>query len=1258
MSIESNTQLVFAEKKPPFNIEALQLLHELRVNLNVKSLRHVRILIKYLVNNVDHKTFTSSLNTIFSEPQVDYLYLKKFPKNPQANVFGVAFLPGQFDQRADSAEQCLKLINPRSNPIVNTAIIYVLEGNLSDEDLKKIKKYLINKIDSHEVSVYTSELVKPQVKSTLIEIIHGFRQWNEQQLESFHQRKTLAMSIDDLLLIQRYFIQEAREPTITEIKVIDTYWSDHCRHTTFETKLKKINLPNGLYAKPIVKAYQDYLHSRVYVYGKRHHRKISLMDIATICAKELRKSGKLSSLDLSDENNACSINVNVKIDNKIVKYLLMFKNETHNHPTEIEPFGGAATCLGGAIRDPLSGRTYVYQAMRVTGSGDPTVSLNETLPNKLSQRTITLGAAKGYSSYGNQIGLATGQVDEVYHPGYVAKRMEIGAVIGAAPKNNVVRKTPQSSDVIILLGGRTGKDGIGGATGSSKAHTIKSINEASAEVQKGNPICERKIQRLFRNPAATQLIKKCNDFGAGGVSVAIGELCRGVEINLNAVPKKYLGLNGTEIAISESQERMAVIVSKQDKNEFIALAQKENLEATVVAKVTNTNRLQMYWNNKLIVNLSRDFLDTNGVEQVSDVKVTLPAILKVRKVLDVKKYWKNMLTDLNVCSKIGMIQRFDSTIGANTILMPLGGKNQLTPAEGMAALIPTFNTCIKSETASLMAYGFNPYLGEWSPFHMAYYSVIESITKIVAMGGDWTNVYLSFQEYFEKLQKNEIKWGKPFSALLGAYTVQKKLGLAAIGGKDSMSGTYENLHVPPTLVSFAITTTDAKNVISPEFKQIGSTVVLVTPKYLQDGTINLNILKKNFDVIHHAIINQQIISAYALKHYGIAEGLSKMVIGNDIGVNFNGLDSNDLFKKRYGSLIVEIPKQFDPHIVLHKANYQIIGLTTQSKFIVNKQLNFKLSINDVKNLMISKLSNLFVNTTPIDNRNILLKHFLVDKPMFSQKIVNTPLVVIPVFPGTNCEYDSQLAFERAGAKVQQVIISNFTPQVLLSSIKQLAKAIKKANIIMIPGGFSAADEPDGSAKFIVNVFNNPHVKKAVDDFLNKREGLMIGICNGFQALIKLGLLPYGKIQKPTKDAPTLTFNKIAHHMSGVVHTKVVSNKSPWFMYLKPGDVRSVPISHGEGQFVANKAWIKKWEKHGQITTQYVDLNYCPTMNMPWNPNGSFYAVEGMTSLDGRILGKMGHSERIANNLYRNVVGVYDQKIFESGVSYFTHKLIK
>ncbi|MCX0378759.1 phosphoribosylformylglycinamidine synthase [Clostridium perfringens] len=1263
----SGIRMVFVEKKAGFNVESQILLKDFKDNLGIEALEDVRVLNKYILGDMEEEQYIRTVNTILSEAPVDRVYEENFEIGQDEIAFGVEYLPGQYDQRADSASECIMLLTEEEKVPVKSSKVIILKGNLNEEEIRKIKSYYINPVDSREVSPLSKVLEENLEEPNEVQVLNGFLDLNEEGLKNFHRDKSLAMSLEDLKLIRDYFKSEDRNPTITEIKVIDTYWSDHCRHTTFETIIKDVYIEEGKYSEPIKKAYEDYKNSRAYVYGENlNNKEVKLMDLATIAMKELRKRGKLDDLDVSEEINACSINIEIETDKGTEEYLLMFKNETHNHPTEIEPFGGAATCLGGAIRDPLSGRSYVYQAMRVTGSADPTVGICETLKGKLPQRKITLGAAHGYSSYGNQIGLATGQVSEIYHPNYAAKRMEVGAVIAATPKENVIRLEPSKGDIVILLGGRTGRDGIGGATGSSKEHTEESINQCGAEVQKGNAPTERKIQRLFRNKEVAQMIKRCNDFGAGGVSVAIGELCRGIDIDLNKVPKKYEGLDGTELAISESQERMAVVISSENADRFIKLSEDENLEATIVAEVTDTDRLRMLWKDKTIVDIKRSFLDTNGAKQEISLKVKSPSAYPYEvKNCDIKEEWLKSLRNLNVCSQKGLIERFDSTIGGGTVLMPLGGKYQLTPAEGMAAKIPVLGG--ESKDASLMTYGFNPYLGVWSPFHMAFYSVIESVTKIAAMGGDYKKVRLTFQEYFEKLLRDEEKWGKPFAALLGAYKAQLDLGLPAIGGKDSMSGSFGELNVQPTLVSFAVGLEKASRIISPEFKSIGSTLVLMKGEKLEDGTLEIKGFKNNLEKLYKLIGEEKVISAYSLKFGGVSEGITKMSLGNRIGATINNISKEELFGFNYGSLILEVKEGVNLYDEFKGTNYKVIGSTIKDRVIKCEEYDFEVSLKELEKAYEEKLEGVFKSKTEDkeecvsdlinndkDGANILDNGQVHIEEKLKSKItrVEKPRVVIPVFPGTNCEYDCRRAFEKEGAEVSEVIIRNLNKEALIDSINMLKKEIDKAQIIMLPGGFSAGDEPDGSAKFIATIFRNPKIKDSVMKLLNERDGLILGICNGFQALIKLGLLPYGKIIDIEEDMATLTYNNINRHMSSIVRTKITSKKSPWFNEVSLGEVHSIPISHGEGRFVAPEALIKELVENDQIATQYVDLEGNVAMNMPYNPNGSSLAIEGITSRDGRILGKMGHSERIGENLYKNIPGEFDQKLFKSGVDYF------
>lgn len=1246
----SNIRIVFVEKKQGFNVEAQSLLKDFKENLGIANLEDVRLVNKYIIPEINEEYYKKSLHTIFSELTVDKVYESDLPISEGEIAFGVEYLPGQYDQRADSASECLSLLTAEDKIEIKSAKIIILKGNLSEEDVDKIKEYYINPVDSREVDIKSTDLSQEPSIPKDVQILNGFINKDVNELKEFHKELGLAMSIDDLVMIQDYFKEEKREPTITEIKVIDTYWSDHCRHTTFSTVLEDIHIEEGNYTAPIRTSYEEYLKTREYVYGDKQKNK-TLMDIAVIAMKELRKRGKLDALDISEEINACSINVKVETNKGTEDYLVMFKNETHNHPTEIEPFGGAATCLGGAIRDPLSGRTYVYQAMRVTGAADPTVSVEDTLKGKLPQRKIVLGAAHGYSSYGNQIGLATGQVQELYHPNYMAKRMEVGAVIAAALKENVVREEPKFGDVIILLGGRTGRDGVGGATGSSKEHTVDSLSECGAEVQKGNAPTERKLQRLFRNPKVAKMIKRCNDFGAGGVSVAIGELCRGLDIDLDKVTKKYEGLDGTELAVSESQERMAVVVTKENADEFIRLSNEENLEATLVANVTDTDRLRLFWRGKNIVDLKRTFLDTNGATQKTEVTVKNPESYPYEvKDIDIKEEWINNLKKLNVASQQGLSERFDATIGGGTVLMPFGGKYQKTPQDGMAAKIPVLDG--ESKEATIMTFGCNPELGTWSPYHMAYYSVIESVTKLACMGGNFRKAYLTFQEYFEKLGKDSSRWGKPFAALLGAYEVQMALEIAAIGGKDSMSGSFGDLDVPPTLVSFAVGVEKAAKVVSAEFKEAGSKLVMFLTEENEDKTINIEKYKKNLDVLYRLNQEGKILSASALKYGGAAEAITKMALGNKIGAEIENLTEEELFGFNYGCAILEVKNNVNVVDEFKECLYKEIGTTTEKASIVSKEYDMDLDLSNLETAYEEKLNKVYgIKTEDVSDK--------VETPLFEAKSyaspkikIVKPKVVIPVFPGNNCEYDCARAFEKQGAEVSQVVFRNITKEALNDSIERLAKEIDSAQILMIPGGFSAGDEPDGSGKFIANALRNERIANSVMELLKNRDGLALGICNGFQALIKLGLVPYGEIVDIKEDMATLTYNNINRHMSSIIRTRVTSNKSPWFSEVKAGDIHSVAISHGEGRFVAPESLIKELIANGQVATQYVDLEGNVSLNMPFNPNGSMYGIEGITSPDGRVLGKMGHSERVGDNVYKNIPGDFDQKIFESGVRYF------
>lgn len=1236
---------VFVEKKLGFNTEALNLLNNFRENLQLENLKNLWILNRYDVSHISSEDFEKAVTNVFSEPNQDYVYLDKIDMSDN-KIFAVEFLPGQYDQRADSAAQCIQIITGKEKPPVKYARVIVLAGQLSHEDVQKIKEYYINPVDSREAELekpltLDEEYPEPQDVVT----VENFTYKSKEEIEDYRKQMGLAMSTEDLLFCQEYFKNnEKRNPTLTEIKVIDTYWSDHCRHTTFSTVINNVSYDDGKIAGEIKKTFEEYLNSRKYVYQDRK-KDICLMDLATIGAKELKKKGLLNDLEESDEINACSIVINADIDGKNEEWLLMFKNETHNHPTEIEPFGGAATCLGGAIRDPLSGRAYVYQAMRVTGSGDPRQKLKDTLPGKLPQRKISTEAAAGYSSYGNQIGLSTGHVSEIYHPDYVAKRMEIGAVIAAAPKVNVIREVPQKGDAVILLGGKTGRDGCGGATGSSKEHTQESILVCGSEVQKGNAPTERKIQRLFRNPEVSRLIKRCNDFGAGGVSVAIGELAEGLDINLDMVPKKYEGLDGTELAISESQERMAVVVRKEDAKRFIDLSNEENLEATEVAVVTDDRRLKMMWRGKEILNISRDFLDTNGVKQNVDAFIKEPQTTFDTKNVteDVKARWLENLTDLNVACQKGLVERFDSTVGAATVLMPFGGKKQLTPSEGMAAKIPVLNGI--TNTCSLMAHGFDPYLSKTSPYHGAMYAVIHSVAKIVAMGGDYKNVRLTLQEYFEKLGKEPERWGKTLSALLGAFKVQHELDIPAIGGKDSMSGTFMNLNVPPTLVSFAVCVSDVRNTVSSDFKKPGSKVMLVKIKKDENNIPDFEDIKNKYSKIHDEILKGSVLSAHTVGYGGAAAAISKMTFGNEIGFEANeDFDLNDCFTADYGSIILEVKE--DAEIMTEAV---VLGNTTDSNEI--KLNNISINLDEMKNTWIEPLNSIYPIKKDVSGsiKNYSYSSGNIVKSSIS---IAKPKVFIPAFPGTNCEFDTKRAFERAGAEAEIFVFRNLTTQDIKYSIEQMNKMIRNSQIIAFPGGFSAGDEPEGSGKFIAAVFKNEILKDAVMDLLKNRDGLIIGICNGFQALIKLGLLPFGEIVHMKDDYPTLTYNKIARHISTFAKTKIVSNLSPWLNGCNVGDTHYMPLSHGEGRFAANEEWIRKLKENGQIATQYVDDNNNPTYDGLYNPNGSVDAIEGITSPDGRVFGKMGHSERLDKDTYLNIQGNKNQMIFESGVKYY------
>jgi phosphoribosylformylglycinamidine synthase len=1231
---------IFVEKKKGYDIEAQGMFRDLKQNLKIEGLTGIRIIICYDVEGIDKKQYEKARNTIFSEPQVDVAYDEIIRLSEDERVFAVQYLPGQYDQQADFAAQCLQILTTGEKPVVRVSRVIAASGDITDEDFNRIKSYCINPIESHEVSLDKPETLETDyVKSHGEKTVEGFIDKTEQELAGLIDELSLAMDVEDIKFCRRYFKdREKRNPTLTELRMIDTYWSDHCRHTTFLTKLEKVEFEDEF----IKNVFESYRQDRSQIY-RDNQKSISLMDIATLAMKKLKAEGMLSALDLSDEINACSIKVDAEIDGEKVPYLVMFKNETHNHPTEIEPFGGAATCLGGAIRDPLSGRSYVYQAMRVTGSGDPRRPVEQTLPGKLPQRKITTTAAAGYSSYGNQIGLATGLVNEIYDEGYVAKRMEIGAVIGAAPSYNVVRKAPKAGDVVILLGGATGRDGCGGATGSSKAHTEKSLLLCGAEVQKGNPPEERKIQRLFRNPEATRLIKRCNDFGAGGVSVAIGELADGLVIDLDRVPKKYEGLTGTELAISESQERMAVVVDKDDEDRFIALAGSENLSATPVARVTDEKRLVMKSEGKIIVDISRSFLNTNGAEKSAVARVATAdcsSFFKADVSSDVKDKWLETLSDLNVCSQKGLVERFDSSIGAASVLMPFGGKYQLTPEQAMVSKIPVLNG--DTDTATIMTFGYNPGISKLSPFHGAVYAIVESISKLVAAGGNYKNAYLTLQEYFERLGSDPLRWGKPVAALLGAYYTQVKLGIAAIGGKDSMSGTFNDIDVPPTLVSFAVAAENAGNIISGEFKKDASPVVLVKIKTDKNNLPDFDDLAEKYEKIYNLIKDGKVLSAYAVKGGGLCEAISKMAFGNKIGFKFAEIKKEELFYPYYGSIVLELSEN------LNFGEY--IGTTTSEGVICAG--DFKATVDELINVWQQPLESVF--PTAVDGALGAAEkfEFQIKNKKHSKYTFAKPRVFIPVFPGTNCEYDTQRAFEKAGAECDIFVMKNLTPADIESSIEEMSRRINKAQIVMLPGGFSAGDEPGGSGKFIATVFRNPIIKEDILNLLYKRDGLMLGICNGFQALIKLGLVPYGEIRDMDSSCPTLTYNTIGRHVSTMVRTVVSSNLSPWLYESQVGEIHTIPVSHGEGRFVASDEMIKSLSENGQIATQYVDFDGNPTYDIRYNPNGSVCAVEGITSPDGRVLGKMGHSERTGKHVAINVPGSKEQKIFVSGVNYF------
>ena len=1224
---------IYVEKKAGLRHTADALKEELRTFVGIKELEDVRLFNRYDVENLDSKLFQQAVHTVFSEPQQDVTYTQ-LPEM-DAVVFAVEYLPGQYDQRADSAAQCIQIISQGERPAVRTAKVYALFGSLTEEQIAAVKKYVINPVESREASLEPVTTLKVQYQiPDHVATLEGFNELDDAGLNAFLKQYDLAMDFGDIKCCQDYFRSENREPTVTEIKVIDTYWSDHCRHTTFHTIIDNVEFEDEL----LKKAYDEYLATRQEIGRKKP---ITLMDMGTIAVKYLRSIGELDKLDESEEINACTVKIKVEIEGKKEDWLLLFKNETHNHPTEIEPFGGAATCIGGAIRDPLSGRSYVYAAMRVTGAADPLTPVEETLQGKLPQRKIVTTAAAGYSSYGNQIGLATGQVDELYHSGYAAKRMEIGAVIAAAPAENVRRERPVPGDVVILLGGRTGRDGCGGATGSSKSHTVESLEHCGAEVQKGNAPEERKLQRLFRNPEASKLIKRCNDFGAGGVSVAVGELADGLEIDLNQVPKKYEGLDGTELAISESQERMAVVVGAADEAAFCKLAADENLEVSRIAVVKEDARLTMSWNGTTIVDLSRAFLDTNGAEKHIDVHPAAPKAWNKTVPADFKQGYTALAGDLNVCSKRGLSERFDATIGAGTVLMPFGGKYQHTPIQAMVHKVSVEQK--HTDTCSLMAWGYNPYIAENSPYHSAFLAVVESVSKLVATGAKFEDVYLSFQEYFEKLGRDSDRWGKPFAALLGAFMAQKQLHVAAIGGKDSMSGTFEQLTVPPTLVSFAVTTENVEHIVSNEFKAAGHKVVLVQPEYDAEGLPVIESLKNMFEQVHALTSTGKALAVYTPTYGGVAEAVMKMCFGNMLGFQFAEVPMETLFGYRYGSFVLELAEGVEPMGT-------VLGETTAEQALTYG--GETLCLNELLKVYEQKLESVYPCNIPMEKEEIPAFTYTAETRVAPAVKTATPKVLIPVFPGTNCEYDTAKALRDAGADPEIVVIKNLTPQGITESVEYFAKQIQNAQMIFIPGGFSGGDEPDGSAKFITAFFRNAQVKDAVHELLKQRDGLMAGICNGFQALIKLGLVPYGEIIDTDADCPTLTFNTIGRHQSRLVRTRIASNKSPWLAATKPGEIYTVPISHGEGRFIAPEALILQLAENGQIATQYVGLDGVPTADVSYNPNHSMYAVEGITSPDGRVFGKMGHSERKDHGLYRNVPGDFDLQMFESAVKYF------
>ena len=1251
----SSVRRVYVEKKPDFAVQAKDLMHEIHSYLGISEVTGVRVLIRYDVEHISDEVFEKACKTVFSEPPVDTLYRESFKTDPEDRVFSVEFLPGQFDQRADSAVQCVKFLKEDEEPIIKSATTYVIEGSITDEQFEAIKNHCINPVDSRETGMEKPETLETHFDEPEdVKIFEGFQEMPEEELKKLYDSLNLAMTFKDFLHIQKYYKnEEKRDPSVTEIRVLDTYWSDHCRHTTFSTELKHVTFGEGDYRKPMEATYEEYLQDHKEIFKGRTDKFVCLMDLALMAMRKLKKEGKLEDQEESDEINACSIVVPVEIDGKTEEWLVNFKNETHNHPTEIEPFGGAATCLGGAIRDPLSGRTYVYQAMRVTGAADPTVSVKETLKGKLPQKKIVRSAAHGYSSYGNQIGLATGYVKEIYHPDYVAKRMEIGAVMGAAPRNAVKRENSDPGDIIILLGGRTGRDGIGGATGSSKVHTEASIEVCGAEVQKGNAPTERKIQRMFRRPEVSSLIKKCNDFGAGGVSVAIGELAPGLRVNLDKVPKKYAGLDGTEIAISESQERMAVVVDPKDVEEFLGYAKEENLEAVEVAVVTESPRLVLIWRGKEIVNISRAFLDTNGAHQETDVYVEIPSkkdsFFKREEVADVKEKWLETLKDLNCCSQKGLVEMIDSSIGAGSVLMPYGGKYQLTETQAMVAKLPVLKG--KTDTVTMMSYGFDPYLSSWSPYHGAVYAVLESVSRIVAGGGDYSKIRFTFQEYFRRMTEDPKRWSQPFAALLGAYSAQLGFGLPSIGGKDSMSGSFNEVDVPPTLVSFAVDVASDKNIVTPELKKAGNKLVLVKIQKDEYDLPDYAQVMDQYGKFHEDIKAGRIVSSYALDAKGLAAAVSKMAFGNGLGVKIeHSVDKRDLFEEGFGCIVAEVPAEKVGELAV---TYTLVGEVLAEPVLCYSDM--KLTLADAETAWKSTLEKVFKTVSGEGTKGEEYPDtcYQAEKVYVCKNKIARPRVFIPVFPGTNCEYDSTKAFERAGADVDVKVFKNLTAEDIRDSVNIFEKSIDQAQIIMFPGGFSAGDEPDGSAKFFATAFQNAKIKEAVMRLLNERDGLALGVCNGFQALIKLGLVPYGEIRGQKEDSPTLTFNTIGRHISKMVYTKVVSNKSPWLALAELGKTYAIPASHGEGRFVADEEWLKKLFANGQVATRYVDAdgNLC-VENEEWTVNGSYAAIEGITSPDGRVFGKMGHAERRGDSVAINIYGDQDMKIFESGVAYF------